>query len=767
VSDTLRRIIRSLRAALASLQARVLDDPASTLIAIGLVTAGMGSGLSWLELRTDGASIQPVHASLVEQTRADREAFRDPEQIIVLLAPAPQSPSLASPQGLRHLRKLHASLAALPGIEADRVRSLATLIDPRPDSPLGSSGDLLDEIPDGPDRFADLLERIHASEIAGGLFLSPDARLAALYAPVAPTWDRGDVVASIERWMDVNRDPDFVLSITGPVFAEVTLGRAVVQDLARLIPLMVGVIAILLFLTFRTVGGVAVPMIEVIVVLIWTLGGMGWAGVPVTLVTTILPVLLMTMAVTDEIHLIERVQHHLAQDPHPVEGRPHQRLRRAVENALRELRRPIAITSITTAIGFLSFLSASITPIQQLGLFSAIGIMAAMVLSFTLIPALIVLSPIRWFEPRGGQESTTPAYETLLLRYPRTSLVVGCLVILGSAPGLLRLSVQDSWVDNFSPASPLVTAERAFNAAFWGSYRFDIVLTSERERFFRKREGLRVVEELVRSARSGPGVGGVVSHLIPYETIARYLGEEGPVSESTQPALLRLNALVFLIQTRIDLNQYLSRDGRSARVRVHVRGATYRHGVELEEYLQRAAAPLLRESGLTYHFSGELPVATETVRSIVGNQVRSIGWTVAGVGLVILLLYGSLRTTAVLMLPVAAAIGILCGSMGYGGMSFGIATSMFAALTVCVGVDFAVYFFHQHRVAGSEDRGPEGARVARAGRSIRWTVIVLSLGFSVLMLSDLGPNRRLGLLLASSMVTCYATTLIFLPRFMR
>src|SRR6202166_4409797 len=75
---------------------------------------------------------------------------------------------------------------------------------------------------------------------------------------------------------------------------------------------MVAAVALLLALTLRTVGGVLIPLAQVVATLVWTLGLMGWAGVPITLVTTVLPVLLMAMAMTDEIYLLERLQDHLA-----------------------------------------------------------------------------------------------------------------------------------------------------------------------------------------------------------------------------------------------------------------------------------------------------------------------------------------------------------------------------------------------------------------------------------------------------------------------
>jgi predicted RND superfamily exporter protein len=164
--------------------------------------------------------------------------------------------------------------------------------------------------------------------------------------------------------------------------------------------------------------------------------------------------------------------------------------------------------------------------------------------------------------------------------------------------------------------------------------------------------------------------------------------------------------------------------------------------------------------------SGDLAVAVEVVRAIVVSQLRSVAWTLLGVGLLLTAFFGSSRAAMALMLPVAAALPILLGAMGYAGIPLGIATTMFTALTVGVGVDFALHFSHAYtREIRDGCRGEQALSrtLASAGRAIRWNATVLSVGFLVLTFSDLNPNHNLGLLLAGAMVTCYVTTLLLAP----
>ena len=118
------------------------------------------------------------------------------------------------------------------------------------------------------------------------------------------------------------------------------------------------------------------------------------------------------------------------------------------------------------------------------------------------------------------------------------------------------------------------------------------------------------------------------------------------------------------------------------------------------------------------------------------------------------------------MAPLAAALPVLLGTMGYLGVSLGIATSMFSALALGVGVDFAVHFQHAYersRARGLGHMESVDETLRTSGRAIRWNAAVLGLGFLVLTASSLKPNHSLGLLLAAAIATCYAMTLLLLP----
>ena len=741
-----------------------LRHPFAALCLYGVLTAVAISGLFRLELRTDGAALYPTGNPVVARSLADRTTFREAEQVLLLVTSREGGPRVASPEGFRFLQTLQKDLEKLPGLELRGVRSIVSLIEPPETLENLRIATFFEGWSGGEADFPDVLARIRRFAVARGLFLSDDGRAAAFYLSLDEGVDRREAIADLHRFVGARRETPFLLRLTGPAVAETVLGDEVLRDLVRLIPFTVLVFALLLWIALRSVGGVLLPLVQVLSTLVWTLGAMGWAGVPVTLVTTILPVVLTALSMTDEVHLLERVRDRLTDPASP------ERVRAAAEGAFADLAAPLALSSLINASGFLSFLTASLPPLRQFGLYASLGILLAMLFTFTLVPALVALLPPRWVERRRpAADRTGGGAGGFFARHARASALAGALLMAAAVPGLFLLRVQDSWVDNFAPGSPLVAAERTFNRAFWGSYRFDVVLQGE-PRFFWTPEGAALLEGIHRLAEDAPHVGGVFSILPPLEAAARARGNPLPISALDPVEMAKVGALTEILRIRIDLAHILTLDGGSARVRLFIRNADYAKARELEAWLRERRPSAAERAGVRMHWSGDVPVALEVVGSIVGNQLRSLGGSAVLIALMLLLALRSLRLAGIVMVPVLATNLLLFAVLGYAGIPLGIASSMFAALALGAGIDFALHYlaaWRREREGGLPHEEAVAATLRTAGRGLRWNATVLSLAFLVLALSSIRPNATLGLLLGAAMLVSYGTTLAFLPELLR
>lgn len=733
------------------LSSLVIRNPRRTLLVVFVWTALFVTVLPRLELQTDGASLHPPDDVAVESTRSDRARFHDPETVILLVQTG--SGSLRSAAGLRAIHALHDSLAARSGVRAGGIQSLSNLLDTRA-ADLGAG--FLDVVPDD---VAPLLERLDALPLAEGLYLARDGSRAALYVPIEGA-RRRQALAGLEAWIESQAMPELEMRLLGPVVAEARLGHAVLRDLVRLVPIAFGVIAAALFLALRSPAGVLIPLSTGFAVLALTFGVMAMAQVPVTLVSTILPVLLLALSITDAMHVLERLDHGLRSEPTaPV--------RDVVRTALRDVYRPVVATSVTTAIGFLAFCVSPLRPLRDFGAFASLGILLALLLTFVLVPALALVVPASWLRSGRRVRRREPDRNAFVIR--RAGLGLGIALALGAAavPGLLRLRVQDSWVDNFAASSSLVRAERDYNEAFWGSYRYDVTLEAEPGYFLRP-EGVALVTRLVERAREAPSTGGVLAYTGTLGSIAEAVGVEAPLAQCAPEAIANLAALAMMAPERSGIMQLLTPQADAARLRLHVRSADYARAGAVDDFVRTELVPLW--AGRRWHASGDVPVSLAVVGAVVTQQLRSLAAALAGIALALLVFTRSVRTTVSALVPVCLTAAIVLGCMSYVGLPLGVATSLFASVSLGVGIDFALHLLHGYREGRRAGRGHTTALAStleRAGRAIRWNALVLASGFAVLAFSAMRPDRSLGILLAAAMLAGYLSTLLCLPALLR
>ena len=197
--------------------------------------------------------------------------------------------------------------------------------------------------------------------------------------------DKFIVYQSVKAAVDgLSRDRPEQFYVAGLPVAEATLGKYIQDDMSVMMPMVFIVLMILLFFTYRSVRGVVLPMAVVLLSVVAAMGIMAAAGVPMYPTTTMVPVVLMAIGVADAIHILGKYYEVVLISPNASRSE-------IVLKTMDEMWRPVVLTSFTTGVGFLSFLVMGMVPLQMMGVFAAVGILYAMFVSLTLVPAALVL----------------------------------------------------------------------------------------------------------------------------------------------------------------------------------------------------------------------------------------------------------------------------------------------------------------------------------------------------------------------------------------
>jgi predicted RND superfamily exporter protein len=774
-----------------------IRKPRLTLALLAAVALAAAPGLARLEVRTDGRALVPGNDPAVRLDASVRQHFgvRDP---LVVLIETSHPRGVWNPATMRHLKRLSDALAAAPGIGPQHVVSLAT---ERRDSVYPGTlvfRPFLDPLPDTPALMSVLEQDVAAARIMTGTLVSADARAVSILVGVpaldpgaprqAPAVDRAAIYERVRAVAERLPVPGDRVLVAGAPAAESLLGKYLLADLRLLVPLAMAVITLVFWRGCRRAWGTAAALVKIAVTLVWTFGLMGWLGFPVYLTTAVLPVILVSICLADEIHIFMQYQRFLGEPGGG--GEPPA----AVRATMRMLALPITLACLATAIGFLSFLASPQPAVRAFGIFAGLGTTFELLWSLTAIPAtLTLLGPARMRRPRPFAPVGAGLFRRLaapLLRYRLATLAVLALATAALGLGARRLYVQDSWEGGFAAGSPFRLATAEVNRELLGTHvllarlRFDpppaaipdvgdrparsVPTGDDRSRDRRgpllDPAALRAIGAFEDFARARPEVGGVLG---PYGQLsATYFlwmaRREGTPEIPAEPRrIARLLDVFEQARGRQQRREIVDDDLRQALVSIFLKEANYRDTARLMRALRGYARRELEPRGTSLDFAGDVAVSQAMIPAIVYTQVASTSLALLGSCVLLCLLFRSVRLGLLALLPSSLAVLWVLGAMGWWHMPLGVATSMFAAITLGIGEDYAIHFLYRVRRA-REDGRPDAVAHAfeLAGPGIVSDTLTIALGFSVLVASRVPANARLGMVMAVALLGCCTLTLV-------
>jgi predicted RND superfamily exporter protein len=748
-----------------------LRRPVAMIAVWGLALVLALPGLARLKLRTDGRSLVPPGAPAVLVDRQVRQTFGLRDPLLVLVEPSDPR-GVYNPATLHLLADLTTALRAIPGVGPAHARSLATEQGSRYDRVRRDFRPLFDPFPESPERLAELRKEVAGLDLPVGLLVAADGSAATILVDVPPA-ERLESDERFELWRQVDatahrfaRGPfggvRHRISVVGAPAAETLLGRYILDDLRLLVPAAIALVALLLFVALRSSSAVALGLAKVGVCLCVLFGGMGWVGEPIFLSTAILPVILIAIGLADEIHLLAHYIELLA------EGIPADRAR---ERTFADLGSAVILALLTTVTGFASFVLAPIPALAHFGIVAAIGVALCLVFSLTATPAVLALVPAARFRSRKPATLALGKRGVLWLadlvaERPRAVLVVLGLVTAGLGAGIFRLEVQDSWLEGFSPKSELRQATARLDERFLGSHRLLVAVRFAGPKAPPKPlldpRVLARLGELEAELRAAPSVGGVLGPYRLVTTVAGIAGGDARFREIRERP--EWNAVLYAYADRVmgvaERREIVADGFAQGIVQVFLRQANYRDTAALLDRARRFERARLAPLGGSLEFAGDIAVSQAMIPAIVDGQFSSFAGALLGSALTVA--FGLRRPGAGLasILPALGAILWTFGLMGWLGIPLGVATSMFCAITLGIGDDYAIHFLDRRERARAEGEArPTRVALLDAGPAIVWDALVIALGFGLLAASQVPVNRRLGILLGLALLAAATVTL--------
>jgi len=269
--------------------------------------------------------------------------------------------------------------------------------------------------------------------------------------------------------------------VTGMPIIATTVNEAMDADLKLLIPVVIVVVLLILFFSFRSFTPVVLPLLTVVVTVVWTIGAMPLVGIKLSVISTVLPVILVAVGSAYGIHIIT---HYLnARRASDLSKEEHTEL---VIEVMTKMRRPVFLTAITTFTGFMSFCFTAVAPCREFGYFASFGVFAAFSITMTLIPALLILRGAKKIKSAAAVSSETSGLNTfladnllILARRRKTIIFFAAIVIGFSVYGLSKLIIDNAMVEYFKADTEIYRSDEFIRRQFGGSKVVSVVAEGE------------------------------------------------------------------------------------------------------------------------------------------------------------------------------------------------------------------------------------------------------------------------------------------------
>ena len=807
-------------------QRLVLAHPARVLVVMLAVLGFFAWQARHFELDASADSLL-LEADRDLQTLRELQArYASKDLLIVTFAPGGD---VFDPASLSRLGLLRDRLRGVPGVESVTSILDVPLLDNVDGVSLAAVAGNIRTLEDSAADPARARAELIASPVFGEVIVSPDARTAALvltmkgdeaFRALLAKRNRLLIERSAEELDDAGRaevdaemegiEPFYESAkrrVTASRRAEIAAIRSVLAEFANagtlhlggvpmvaddmitfvrndLVVFGIGVavfLVIVLGLIFREARWVVLPLAGCFYAGLLMIGMLGLVGWKVTVISSNFLALMLIITISMNIHLTVRYRQLHRDSP----GLSHHDL---VATTVRRMVWPCLYTALTTIIGFGSLVFSGIKPVIDFGGMMSIGLAVTFVTAFTLFPAIVLLlgragAP----EHAGAEYRFTRGLALIAQRHGAAVLVAAGVLLVICGLGVSRLTVENSFVDYFSEDTEIYRGLALIDRELGGTTPLEVILDLDEDRIFddepspkpaeydaeaeREKSGYWFTEFKVERIKevhdwlaSQPEIGKVLS-LASLVRVGEKLNDGEPL-DSLQLALVYRRVPEDLKRSLID--PYIDILWDEARISLRIRDTL--PDLHRKELLERIHAGLRDELGLgpdDVTVSGLLVLYNNMLQSLFTSQISTLGAVLAGVALMLLLLFRSLTLAVLGIVPNLLAAGAVLGAMGLLSIPLDFMTITVAAVTIGIAVDNAIHYIYRFREEFARS-GDYTATMhvchANIGKAVFYTSATIIFGFSILVLSNFMPTIYFGLLTGLAMAIALLAALTLLPK---
>ena len=612
-------------------------------------------------------------------------------------------------------------------------------------------------------QFKQIAQNVRSNEMVYKRLVSEDEKSTLIFTKIKDNSFSEELYEEILTLANSFKGDGLEVYVAGQPIVEGTMAILMPKDMKKMFPLVLLLIFVVLFVVLKSFKASVISMLVVILSSIWTFGLMLGLGIPIYAPSSLIPVMLIAIGVADAIHMFSHLQ---------LQSKTHSdwSSERLIENMNSEMFSPVLMTSVTTAVGFLSLLSSDIIPIKYFAAFTAFGVIMAMLFSFILIPAALKLVGVP--KSKVSTKSTDTAFSIKskrlalkLVAHKKTVFAATVLILLLFGFGMSKVWINSSFLARFPDSNPLVTTDAFVNDHFLGTTTINVILESEESGKFKSAEVLNLLADLASDVvEQNENVGGSISLVDFIKRMNKVLNEDREefYAIPDDSDLIAQYILLYEMSGGSDkLWEVVNEDFNMANLQIQLKNDNSKslnatlNSVEL--YRSK-----FEDLGINLNFAGSGYKVLVFNDLILQGQIRSLLYSFLIVVVLLTLMFRSIKLGLIATIPIFITTVISFGVLGWLNIPLETTTALISSIAIGIGIDYAVHFIDRYKIEALKHKNKAIAiqeTMAHSGRAISFNAIVVVIGFLVLTLSAFKPNIALGALISLNMFTSFIATI--------
>lgn len=663
---------------------------------------------------------------------------------------------------LQKVKDLTNQLGKMKEIDKNDVTSLYTA-----DNIIGTEDGMdvkafFKKVPTTEEGLNEIAEKVRANEMIFGRLVSENETVTVIIAEI------GDDVFSQEFYHQIlelihSFEGPEKLYVAGVPIVEGSMAYLGPKDMKKMVPIVMLVIIIVLLLVLKSVKNTIFTMLVVVFSVVWVFGLMAAVNIPIYAVSTMLPVMLIAIGVADGIHLYSHLDLFLRKNPNATR-------KEAVADMLKGMWKPVVMTSVTTSVGFFSLLTSEVFPIKYFGIFTAFGVMAAMLFSLILIPAAILIFGF----PKSKQKTQTVRKTTKnpfsykfaegVIKYKAITLFLTMAIVAVSLYGITKVWINSSFLDKFEKDSDIVLTDKFINENFGGTSNLNVIFEGNENDVMKSPTALKLIDKLQDDVETRLAVVGNSFSLADYMRRMNKVMHADKEEFDTIPDSQELNAQYLLLYEMSgdpeNLWKVVDYDFKTANVTIQLKSdnskAINNAIAVVEEYKND-----FEKLGISVKYAGSGYKGLIFTDLILEGQIKSLVMSLLIIIILLTLMFKNLWAGLIGSVPIVITAVIGFGVMGLLNIPLSTTTALISSIAIGIGIDYAVHFIERYKIYAKETGDKQKTMqetMHHSGRAIIFNATVVIAGFLVLLFSVFPPNRSLGALVSLNMFTSFLGT---------